>query len=257
MLVGISHQLTFNGDNMDLLECMGIDPKEYAKVEAKIGLELAVSGRLEHRVCSIIDERINHKEVDDEIIDLMNEIKKLIGQTHNWDCDYLYYEDDFETIKFDYDGEIEVPNPHDDWLKEELVELKSILVIRIREEEEQCRYLDHLVEEDKKQMEEEKKRKEEWEKAQTTLDMFFVIKIPRRDIEVDKNEEDETDFEGIKYVDEHDLDGYTNHSTNVTMFGKCEAYFYGVCPASEDEDISKICDDCPMREEVIEDIESC
>lgn len=250
--MGISHQLTFNGDNMDLLECMGIDPKEYAKVEAKIGLELAVSGRLEHRVDSIIDERINHKEVDDEIIDLMNEIKKLIGQTHDWDYDYHYYEDDFETIKFDYDGEIEVPNPHDDWLKEELVELKSILVIRIREEEEQCRYLDHLVEEDKKQMEEEKKRKEEWEKAQTTLDMFFVIKISRRDIEVDKNEEDETDFEGIKYVDEHDLDGYTNHSTNVTMFGECEAFFYMVCPVL---DGGEFCSDCPIRDEVLEMIE--
>lgn len=181
-MVGIPHQLTFNGDTMDLLRCMGIDPKEYAKVEAKIGLELAVSGRLEHRVDSIIDERINHKEVDDEIIDLMNEIEKLIGQCSDWGCEYLYYRDDFETIKFGYDGEIEVPNPHDDWVKEELLELKSILAIHIREEEQQCQYLDHVWEEDKKQMEEEKKRKEEWEKAQTTLDMFFVIKIPCRDI---------------------------------------------------------------------------
>lgn len=50
---------------MNLLNLMGVDPKEYAKVEAKIGLELAMSSRLEYRVKNLLRERIDGFMVED------------------------------------------------------------------------------------------------------------------------------------------------------------------------------------------------
>lgn len=52
---------------MDLLECMGLDPKEQAKIDAKIGIELAVSGRLEYKVKEQLRERLDGFEVEDAI----------------------------------------------------------------------------------------------------------------------------------------------------------------------------------------------
>ncbi len=50
---------------MNLLEFLGINPKEQEKVEAKIGLELAISGRLEHKVKTLLRERIDGFKVED------------------------------------------------------------------------------------------------------------------------------------------------------------------------------------------------
>lgn len=231
---------------MNLLEFLGINPKEQEKVEAKIGLELAISGRLEHRVCSMINERLTHEEVDEEVLQLIKEINE-----HLADCgeEFLYVttiEDDLKCIQFDYDCQLVISNFNDEWLKDELGELKFVIE-RWREDfwdvsfvgfNEAYPKMEDIVEIES--VEEEKD-----DPCQATLDKWLIIvRVPPKESEV-------------KFMDEYDLDGYTNHSTNVTMFGKCETYFYGVCPASEDEDINKICDDCPMRDEVIEDIESC
>lgn len=50
---------------MNLLESLGINPKEQEKVEAKIGLELAISGRLEYKVKEQLRERIDGFEVEE------------------------------------------------------------------------------------------------------------------------------------------------------------------------------------------------
>lgn len=50
---------------MNLLEFLGINPKEQEKVEAKVGLELAISGRLEHKVKNLLRERIDGFKVED------------------------------------------------------------------------------------------------------------------------------------------------------------------------------------------------
>ena len=47
-------------------------------------------------------------------------------------------------------------------------------------------------------------------------------------------------------------DDYTSHSSSITMFGECEAYFFMVCPALEDGD--EICEDCPIKEEILKEM---
>ena len=119
--------------NMNLLKCMGLDPKEQEITEAKIGLELAISGRLEHRVCSMIDERLKHEEMDEEVIQLIKEINEQLR-----DCgDEFFYtmdvEEDFHCIKFDKNHQLLISDLNDEQLEDELTELK-VVIERWREE---------------------------------------------------------------------------------------------------------------------------
>lgn len=85
---------------MSLLKFLGINPKEQEKVEAKIGLELAISGRLEYKVKTLLRERIDGFKVEDmdeqhPPYEYCERAMEVNGGKHCLDChnseEYGYY----------------------------------------------------------------------------------------------------------------------------------------------------------------------